>query len=61
MVKIIIYLHSLGQMYFCLGKFSIHGGWVAGSAGCIDMTSKIQEFVVLFGFIGKDLIVTVKY
>ena len=42
-------------------KFSIHGGWFSGSAGCIDLTSQIDNFVALFGFIGKDLIVNVQY
>lgn len=42
-------------------NFSIHGGWFSGSAGCIDLTSQIDNFVALFGFIGKDLIVNVQY
>lgn len=42
-------------------KFSIHGGWFSGSAGCIDLTSGMNNFVALFGFIGKDLIVNVQY
>lgn len=42
-------------------KFSIHGGMWPGSAGCIDMTSNIKNFVALFSFIDKDLIVEVKY
>ncbi len=42
-------------------RFSIHGGWFSGSAGCIDLTSQIDNFVALFGFIGKDLIVNVQY
>lgn len=41
--------------------FSIHGGWTPESAGCIDMTSNIKNFVALFEFVGKDLIVEVKY
>ena len=41
-------------------NFSIHGGWAPGSAGCIDMTSNIKNFVALFEFVGKDLIVEVK-
>ena len=32
-----------------------------GSAGCIDMTGNMNNFVALFGFVGKDLIVEVKY
>lgn len=42
-------------------NFSIHGGWFSGSAGCIDLTSYMNNFVALFGFIGKDLIVNVQY
>lgn len=42
-------------------NFSIHGGWTPESAGCIDMTSNIKNFVALFEFVGKDLIVEVKY
>lgn len=42
-------------------KFSIHGGWAPGSIGCIDLTSQMQNFVALFKFIDKDLIVKVKY
>lgn len=42
-------------------SFSIHGGWFSGSAGCIDLTSHMNNFVALFGFIGKDLIVNVQY
>ena len=46
---------------FGRGGFSIHGGWAPGSAGCIDLTSHMNNFVALFGFIGKDLIVKVVY
>ena len=42
-------------------RFSIHGGWIPGSAGCIDLTSHMNNFVALFDFIGKDLIVNVQY
>ena len=42
-------------------NFSIHGGMWPGSAGCIDLTSHMNNFVALFGFIGKDLIVNVQY
>ena len=41
--------------------FSIHGGWVPGSAGCIDLTSNIDNFVALFDYIGNDLIIKVEY
>ena len=41
--------------------FSIHGGWVPGSAGCIDLTSNMDNFVALFDYIGNDLIIKVEY
>ena len=41
--------------------FSIHGGWVPGSAGCIDLISNIDNFVALFDYIGNDLIIKVEY
>ena len=41
--------------------FSIHGGWVPGSAGCIDLTSNMDNFVALFDYIENDLIIRVKY
>ena len=43
------------------GGFYIHGGWVSGSAGCIDLTSNIDNFVALFDYIGNDLIIKVEY
>ena len=41
--------------------FSIHGGWVPGSAGCIDLTSNMDNFVALFDYIENDLIIKVEY
>lgn len=41
--------------------FSIHGGWAAGSAGCIDMTSNIGDFVSMFLEYGKDMELIVEY
>lgn len=41
--------------------FSIHGGDEPGSAGCIDLTSQIGEFVQTFRQYGKDARLTVKY
>ena len=41
--------------------FSIHGGWFPGSAGCIDLTSNMDNFVALFDYIGNDLIIKVEY
>ncbi len=43
------------------GGFYIHGGWVPGSAGCIDLTSNMDNFVALFDYIGNDLIIKVEY
>ena len=42
-------------------KFSIHGGTVPGSAGCIDLTSSMDDFTKWFENNGHDLIVNVKY
>ena len=41
--------------------FSIHGGVAFGSAGCIDLTSDMDNFVALFDYIGNDLIIKVEY
>ena len=41
--------------------FSIHGGWFPGSAGCIDLTSNMDNFVALFDYIRNDLIIKVEY
>lgn len=35
--------------------------WWWWGAGCIDLTSQIDNFVALFDFIGRDLLVNVKY
>lgn len=41
--------------------FSIHGGWEPGSAGCIDLTSGMDDFAKWFKTNGKDLILYVEY
>lgn len=41
--------------------FSIHGGAIPGSAGCIDMTDQIAAFVEMFLDYGKDIDLEVKY
>ena len=41
--------------------FSIHGGVIPGSAGCIDMTGQINAFTSWLESTGKDLLVYVKY
>lgn len=35
-------------------NFSIHGGWVPGSAGCIDLTDQMDEFTDLMQALGSD-------
>ena len=42
-------------------NFSIHGGWVPGSKGCIDLTSDNRDFMNVFLTIGRDLPLDVKY
>ena len=46
---------------FGRGGFSIHGGDVPGSAGCIDLTSGMPRFAEWFKNNGKDLIIKVEY
>lgn len=46
---------------FGRGGFSIHGGDVPGSAGCIDLTSGMLGFAEWFKNNGKDLIIKVEY
>ena len=41
--------------------FSIHGGSVPGSAGCIDLISSMDDFTKGFENNGHDLIINVKY
>ena len=41
--------------------FSIHGGLIPGSAGCIDMTGQINAFTSWLESTGKDLLIYVKY
>lgn len=47
---------SYGRKYF-----SIHGGYEPGSAGCIDLVGKIEEFMELFLEYGKDMRLEVRY
>ncbi|MBO4480862.1 MAG: DUF2778 domain-containing protein [Alphaproteobacteria bacterium] len=42
-------------------NFSIHGGLIPGSAGCIDMTGQINAFTSWLESTGKDLLIYVKY
>lgn len=43
------------------GEFSIHGGEVAGSAGCIDLTEYMPEFADRFRLYGRDMELIVSY
>ena len=42
-------------------NFSIHGGLIPGSAGCIDLTGQINAFTSWLKNTGKDLLVYVEY
>ena len=42
-------------------NFSIHGGSVPGSAGCIDLTGQMSEFAQWYKENDKDIIIHVKY
>jgi hypothetical protein len=42
-------------------NFSIHGGWVPGSAGCIDLTDDMEDFARTFREFGRDLTLRVRY
>ena len=42
-------------------NFSIHGGKIPGSAGCIDLTEDMEDFTRWFEKNGYDVIVHVKY
>lgn len=35
-------------------NFSIHGGWTPGSAGCIDLTSEMDDFADMMQALGQD-------
>lgn len=42
-------------------NFTIHGGAIKGSAGCIDIPWQTDEFIEEFKKYGKDMVVKVKY
>ena len=42
-------------------NFSIHGGAVPGSAGCVDLTSQMPDFTKHFRSYGADVDLIVKY
>lgn len=41
--------------------FSVHGGTDPGSAGCIDLTSHMDDFANYFRGLGKDVSIRVRY
>ena len=41
--------------------FTIHGGWIPGSRGCIDLTRDNDSFMQTFLDIGQDLPLYIKY
>lgn len=57
-----VWLHPLGgtETHGRTG-FSIHGGDSPGSAGCIDLTNKMPEFVKAFLQYKKDMLLIVSY
>lgn len=57
-----IWLHPRdGTNTYGRSGFSIHGGDDPGSAGCVDLTTHISDFVSKFRSHGKDLILWVQY
>ncbi|WP_454766370.1 hypothetical protein [Cupriavidus campinensis] len=42
-------------------NFTIHGGWFAGSAGCIDLTSSMDAFAKEFMYYAKNMELEVRY
>lgn len=41
--------------------FSIHGGWFAGTAGCVDLTDQMSSFAERFRSYGADMDLVVRY
>jgi hypothetical protein len=42
-------------------NMAIHGGWIPGSAGCIDLTGNMSSFAKTFRSLGHDLKLYVDY
>lgn len=42
-------------------NMAIHGGWIPGSAGCIDLTGNMSSFAKTFRSLGRDLKLYVDY
>ncbi|WP_105102097.1 L,D-transpeptidase [Microbulbifer pacificus] len=57
-----VWLEPLGNTNtYDRSGFSIHGGVIPGSAGCIDLCGLMPSFVQKFQSYGQDMILTVKY
>jgi len=57
-----IWIHpATGTEVFNRSGFSIHGGDSPGSAGCIDMTSHMSDFIKKYLQHGNDMILEVNY
>ena len=58
-----VWLHPLDSSTHTFGRsgFSIHGGDSPGSAGCIDLTTHIDDFAKRFVEYDTDLVVHVDY
>ena len=57
-----IWIHPLNDTTtYGRSAFSIHGGDAPGSAGCIDLTNSMPEFVKMFLEYKKDMLLVVKY
>lgn len=57
-----IWIHPVdGTNVFGRSGFSIHGGESPGSAGCIDLTSNMPEFIKKYLKHGKDMTLVVNY
>lgn len=50
-----------GTETFGRSGFSIHGGLVLGSAGCIDLGIGMSDFAKVFRDSGDDMILSVNY
>ena len=49
------------DLTFGRSGMAIHGGWIPGSAGCIDLTKYMPDFVKTFRRLGRDLKLYVDY
>ncbi|WP_158972453.1 RHS repeat domain-containing protein [Paraglaciecola sp. L3A3] len=57
-----VWLEPLGNTNtYGRSGFSIHGGVIPGSAGCIDLCGMMPSFAQRFQSYGQDMVLTVKY